>query len=436
MANQLAKVSVQDNPARTGKEKNPPPAALAGYARIAGERKIEELVALGEELKGLEVQQVNSARLGGGVAEMLASVIPLENALGLKASWEVIGGPAEFFIYTKTIHNFLQGKIGVPDLVGTKVYWDTNRENFRLVRREADVVLVHDPQPAGLIQFLDPAVRRRQKWIWRCHIQLSPRDLVITEFLRSLIEQYDLAVFSSPKFLPSWKVATALILPYIDPLSEKNRELTEKEIQDVLDRHEIENPARKPLITLVSRFDPFKGHLLAIEAFKKVRQTVPCQLLMVGGTAGDDPENLVIYEQLRTKIKKVPDVRLLNLPPDSHLEINAFQRASAVILQPSIKEGFGLTVSEGMWKEKPVIGGNVGGIPAQIADGYNGFLITPGKEGVKEMAERIAFLLQNPAAAREMGKRGRETVRERFLITRGVYDELVLFKNLLARGRR
>jgi len=408
-----------------------PPKKLADYAKIVGEQKIAELVSLGEELRGVKVQQVNSARLGGGVAEMLHSVLPLENALGLDVSWDVITGPMEFFTYTKTIHNFLQGKIGVPDLVGTKIYWDTNKDNFKLINQDADIVLIHDPQPAGLIAFIDPAVRKRQKWLWRCHIQLSPRDLVITEFLRSLIESYDAAIFSSPKFLPSWKIATTLILPYIDPLSDKNRDLTEKEIQAVLDKYGIANLDKKPLITLVSRFDPFKGHNLAIEAFKRVRKNIPCQLLLIGGTACDDPENLIIFEQLGAKARKIPDVHLLNLPPDSHLEINAFQRASAIILQPSIKEGFGLTVSEGMWKEKPVIGGNTGGIPAQIVDGYNGFLITPGQDGVAEMTERITYLLEHPAAAREMGKRGKETVKERFLITRGIYDELLLFKDIL-----
>jgi trehalose synthase len=404
---------------------------LSDYAKIVGEQKIEELVQLGEELKGLKVQQINSARLGGGVAEMLHSVIPLENTLRLDVNWEVITGPVDFYTYTKTIHNFLQGKMGVPDLVGTKIYWDTNKDNFQLVNQKADLVLIHDPQPAGLIKFLDPRVRSKQKWIWRCHIQLSPKDLVITEFLRSLIEMYDLAIFSSPKFLPSWRIATTLILPYIDPLSDKNRELTEYEIKTVLDKYGIENPGKKPLITLVSRFDPFKGHLLAIEAFQRVRKNTPSQLILVGGTACDDPENLLIFEQLRVRARKIPDIHLLNLPPDSHLEINAFQRASTVILQPSIKEGFGLTVSEGMWKEKPVIGGNVGGIPAQIVDGYNGFLITPGEDGGVEMAERINYLIQHPAMAREMGKRGKETVKERFLITRGIYDELILFKSLI-----
>ncbi len=408
-----------------------PAKALNEYAEIVGPQIIEELIRLGNELKGLKMQQVNSARYGGGVAEMLCSVIPLERVLGLDMNWEVITGNVDFFNYTKTIHNFLQGKMGIPDLVGTKVYWDTNKANFKLINLNADIILIHDPQPAGLIKFLDSETRKNQKWIWRCHIQLRPKDFFVTEFLRTLIESYDATIFSSPQFLPPWKVPSVLILPYIDPLSDKNKELTEQEIQKVLDKYGIEDPKKKPLLTLVSRFDPFKGHLTAIEAFKKVRRIIPCQLLLAGGTASDDPENIKIFDELAEKSKNIPDVILLNLPPDSHIEINAFQRASTIILQPSVKEGFGLTVSEGMWKGKPVIGGNTGGIPAQIIDGYNGFLITPGEKGINEMIERITYLLEHPLSAKAMGKRGREGVRERFLITRGIYDELCLFKNLI-----
>jgi trehalose synthase len=408
-----------------------PAKILSEYAPLIGTQKIEELLKLGEELKGLKVQQINSARLGGGVAEMLQSVIPLERTMGLDVHWDVITGNMEFFTYTKTIHNFLQGNMNIPDLIGTKTYWDTNEENLNLINKNAELILIHDPQPAGLIKFLEPGIRQKQKWIWRCHIQLLPKNRLITEFLRILIESYDVAIFSSPKFLPSWKVPSTLILPYIDPLSDKNKELTEQEIQAVLDKYGIENPKKKPLLTIVSRFDPFKGHLTAIEAFKRVRKTIPCQLLMAGGTASDDPENIRIFEELMKKSRNIPDVTLLNLPPDSHIEINAFQRASTIILQPSVKEGFGLTVSEGMWKKKPVIGGDTGGIPAQIVDGYNGFLITPGEKGIPEMVERITYLLEHPLSAKVMGKRGKEGVKERFLITRGIYDELNLFKNLI-----
>lgn len=404
---------------------------LEVYAAFAGEEMIADLLRLGEELRGVRFQQVNSTRLGGGVAEMLRSLIPLERALGLDVSWEVITGDLAFFNFTKQLHNFLQGRPGTIDILGVKAYWETNRANYRLLDERADVVLIHDPQPAGLIAFVPPEVRRRQKWLWRCHIQIDKERCLMVDFLKPLVELYDAAIFSVMSYIPDWQVRSFIILPYIDPLSEKNRELSETEIQQVLDKYGVADPTQKPLILLVSRFDPFKGHWYALEAFKEVRRQKNCQLLFVGGTASDDPENERIFVALAEEVKKVPDVRLLNLPPDSHREINALQRAATVILQPSTKEGFGLTVTEGMWKEKPVVATNVGGIPAQIADGYNGFLVAPGEAGVREMAARILYLLEHPVQAEVMGRRARKTVRERFLITRGLWDELMLVKSLL-----
>ncbi|ROR03361.1 trehalose synthase (ADP-glucose) [Desulfosoma caldarium] len=404
---------------------------LAAYASLVDQEKMDELLSLGRDLRGVKVQQINSARSGGGVAEMLRSLVPFERALGLDVTWDVIRAEPSFFIYTKTVHNFLQGRPNVPDLAGTKVYWDTNRQNYAAVREDADIIVVHDPQPAGLIKFAPEHVRRRQKWIWRCHIHLSREHQFVLDFIRSLTEEYDLVVFSAAKFLPRWKVTSAVILPYIDPLSDKNRDLPPEQVREICSRYGVVDMEAKPLIVLVSRFDPFKGHRYALEAFRLVRQETRCQLLMVGGTASDDPENEAIFAELKGEVEGLPDVHLLNLPVDSHIEVNAFQRAARIILQPSIKEGFGLTVSEGMWKEKPVIGGDVGGIPSQITDGYNGFLVPPGKKGVEEMADRVNYLLKNPGFAREMGKRGKEAVKERFLLTRGVLDELKLIRGLL-----
>jgi trehalose synthase len=406
------------------------PVSVTDYTPLVGQEKIEELLRFGEELKGLKLQQINSARFGGGVAEMLLSLIPLERSLGLDVTWDVIEGDPAFFTYTKTMHNFLQGKPGTLDLLGAKAYWETNRRNYPLVNESADAVLVHDPQPAGLITYVPEAVRRRQKWLWRCHIQTSREVCTLMNPIRPLIELYDAAVYSSTRYC-TWGTRSFIILPYIDPLSDKNRELTEAEIQSVLERHGIGDLDEKPLITLVSRFDPFKGHAYAIESFAAVRKERRCQLLLVGGTASDDPENELILSEILEKTAGMEDVRVLNLPADSHRDINALQRASAIILQPSVKEGFGLTVTEGLWKRKPVIAGDTGGIPAQIADGYNGYLINPGEAGVPEMTERIIFLLDNPVIAREMGRRGWETVRERFLITRGLWDELMLLKTML-----
>jgi len=404
---------------------------LAAYAQFVGEQKIEELLKLGEELRGTKVQQVNSARVGGGVAEMLQSLIPLERALGLDVKWDVIKGDYNFFVFTKTLHNFLQGKPGALDILGSKMYWDTNRANYKMIDHQADVIFIHDPQPAGMITYLPPEVRERQKWIWRCHVQLDTALCLMMDFIRPLIELYDAAVFSSRLCTPRWHIAPFVVLPYIDPFSDKNRRLTDREVKAVLKKFGIEDPSKKPLITLVSRFDPFKGHVYAIEAFKEVRKNLPCQLLLIGGTASDDPENVAIFEELTEKVKGIPDIHLINLPPYNHLDVNAVQWASTIILQPSVKEGFGLAVTEGMWKGKPVIGGNVGGIPSQIADGYNGFLITPGEKGIPEMADRITHLLLHPTLAGVIGSRARETVRERFLITRGLWDELMLIKSVM-----
>jgi len=401
------------------------------YAKFVGDEKVEEILRLGEELKGVKIQHINSARLGGGVAEMLQSVIPIEQALGLDVNWDVITGDSAFFTFTKTLHNFLQGKPGSIDIIGNKIYWDTNRRNYGIIDETADVIFVHDPQPAGLISYAPSEVRENQKWVWRCHIQLDTELAVMMDYLKPLIELYDVNVFSSTRFVPRWRINPFVILPYIDPLSDKNRELPRREIEAVLNRYGIEDPGKKPLIAMISRFDPFKGHAFAVEAFKKVYAEYPCQLLLVGGTASDDPENLIIFEELTERLKGMPDVHILNLPPDSHIEINAFQWASTIIVQPSVKEGFGLTVTEGMWKGKPVIGGNVGGIPAQIADGYNGFLVASGEAGISEMADRIAYLLRHPTLAGVLGRRARESVRERFLMVRGVWDELMLVKSML-----
>ncbi|MBO8127753.1 MAG: glycosyltransferase [Peptococcaceae bacterium] len=401
------------------------------YIPYAGEEMIERLVKLSEELHGITVQQVNSALVGGGVAEMLQSLIPIQRSMGLDVQWNVITGGHEFFRFTKSLHNFLQGKETALDIMGAKTYWETNAVNARLIDGTADVVLIHDPQPAGLIALVGPEIRARQKWVWRCHIQLAREIHQVTDYLRSLIELYDAAIFSSARSLPQWNITSYISLPYIDPLAEKNRELTDEQVQGIRAEYGIDDAEKKPIILLVSRFDPFKGHAYAIEAFELVRRERPCQLVLVGGTAADDPENQEIFEELQDRVAGRPDIHLLNLPPDSHLVINALQRAASIILQPSIREGFGLTVSEGMWKGKPVIGGDVGGIPAQIADGYNGFLVTPGPDGVDEMALRISYLLRNPLLAREMGRRGQATVKERFLITRGIWDELTLVKNLV-----
>ncbi|RXE57218.1 glycosyl transferase family 1 [Methanoculleus taiwanensis] len=406
------------------------PAALSlqEYRGIIGEEKIAVLEDLAGRLNGVTFQEINSTRSGGGVAEILNSYIPFLKALGLETTWSVMEAEAPFFDVTKTLHNFLQGRDGFSPLM-IEVYWETLRRNEGLIDDDADVVTIHDPQPLGLIEYATRSDLERKRFIWRCHVQLETLSVdtasEIGRFMRKLVEQYHASVFSSLQYLPLWRVPSFIIPPFIDPLSDKNRDLTGQEIDGVLAKYGIET--EKPLITQVSRYDTFKDPVGVIEAFRRVREKVPCQLLLVGGRACDDPECFLVLRNVRDAAEDHPDIHILDLPPDSHLEINALQRASAIIVQKSIKEGFGLTVSEGFWKGKPVVGGNVGGIPLQVRDGWNGYLVST----VQETADRLVHLLKNPDLAGRMGARGKEFVRENFLLPRGVHDHLTVADQLV-----
>lgn len=402
--------------------------SLSRYSQVIGDERIRKLEEVADRLKGLKLQEINSARYGGGVAETLSSYVPFVRMLGIDIQWCVMEAEPEFFKTTKTLHNFLQGKEGFS-LEMLETYWKFQKENSGLIERDCDVVTIHDPQPLGLIEFLPTGTRKKQKLVWRCHVHLETipfeRMKQIEKLMRGMVEKYDATIFSTFQFLPLWNVLSFVIPPFIDPLSEKNRELTPQEIDNILVKYEIST--EKPLITQVSRFDVFKDPLGVIEAFKLVRQKKPCQLILAGGGASDDPE----YQQVLSDVKKAAeydkDIHILDLPPNAHKEINALQRASTIILQKSIKEGFGLTVTEGLWKEKPVVAGRVGGITLQIKDGWNGFLIST----VQEAAEKILYLLKHPKEAKKMGKRGKEFVTEHFLIDRGVKDHLTALYQLV-----
>jgi len=333
-----------------------------------------------------------------------------------------------FFNVTKTLHNFLQGRDGFsPAMIET--YWDAQRQNEGLIEDDCDVVTIHDPQPLGLIEFLTSRELEQKRLIWRCHVQLEtvPTETVgsIGNIMRRLVEKYHGSIFSSFQYLPLWSVPSFIIPPFIDPLSEKNRDLPRTEIDATLEKYGID--PEKPIVTQVSRYDVFKDPVGVIQAFKRVRRKIPCQLVLVGGRACDDPECYIVLRDVRETAEDDPDIHILDLPPDSHREINALQRASDVIVQKSVKEGFGLTVTEGLWKEKPVVGGNVGGIPLQIRDGWNGYLVST----IEETADRILHLLRHPEKAREMGRRGREFVREYYLLPRGVQDHLTVADQLV-----
>ncbi|NOY06444.1 MAG: glycosyltransferase [Chlorobi bacterium] len=394
---------------------------LDAYEPIVGRDVIDQLFQIAAPLKGMKIVHVNSTRVGGGVAEILNKMIPLMNALGLKAQWEIITGTSEFYQCTKNFHNALQGNHVVIPETQLREYEEVNArcaEELRGTLEGADIVIIHDPQPAALIKHF---TNRKGKWIWRCHIDASKPYRPVWKYLRNNVEDYDASVFSLAAFAQPLPHPTYLIPPSIDPLTEKNIDLEPEEIATVYDEFGID-PAR-PMILQVSRYDRFKDPLGVIEAYRLAKKFTPTlQLVLAGGGASDDPEGAVVLEEVKLAGRDDPDIKVLDLPPDAHRTINALQRASDIVLQKSIKEGFGLTVTEALWKSKPVIGGNTGGIKLQVINHHTGFLVnTP--EGA---AHRIRYLLHNPDEMKEMGKKGKEFVRENFLLTRHLREYLTL----------
>ena len=395
-------------------------ATLSAYEGIVGSAVIRQLRRLGEKLKGTRIVHVNSTREGGGVAEILEWMTPLMTELGLNASWEVIHGSGRFFEVTKSIHNGLQGH-SVP-ITGKdwKVYEDVNARNFERLRpalEEADIVVVHDPQPAPLLKLCE---RRKGKWIWRAHIDISRPFRPAWKVLRTFVEKYDASIFSMAEFAQPLHHPQYLVPPSIDPLSEKNRDMSPEEIEAVRNGFGLD-PSR-PLLVQISRFDRFKDPVGVIEAYRMVRKVAKVQLVLAGGGASDDPGGTAILEEVMEAAGSDPDIHVLLLPPDSHRTVNALQRLATIILQKSTREGFGLTVTEGMWKGKPVIGGDVGGIRLQVVPHHTGFLVnTP--EGA---AHRIRYLLHHQEGIERMGTTAREFVRENFLLTRHIREYLTL----------
>ncbi len=393
---------------------------LTRYAQIAGEDAVEQLLQLASPLKGAHIVHVNSTRYGGGVAEILHSLIPLKQALGLDVTWEVITGEEEFFLVTKSMHNALQGFSTEIQSRALKTYEETNAqeaERLRPLLEEADFVFIHDPQPAPLIRFIP---NRKGKWIWRCHIDLSRPQRSVWRYLRNLVTRYEASIFSMPDFTQPMPHLQYIIPPSIDPLTEKNKELSEKEVKKILSRYQLD--PHKPIVLQVSRFDRFKDPLGVIRAARLARKFAPLQLVLAGGGAADDPEGEVVLREVEETAKGDPDIHILYLPPDAHHTINALQRGAHVVLQKSIKEGFGLTVTEAMWKGKPVIGGDVGGIKIQVVNHHTGFLVhTP--EGA---ALAIRYLLFYKDKREEMGRKAHQFVKDNFLITRHLRDYLSL----------
>jgi trehalose synthase len=394
---------------------------LSDYEPIVGKGSIEELSLLASKLSGKVIQNINSTFTGGGVAEILSRMLPLLSELGVDARWSVIKGDAAFFEVTKKLHNALHGreeKISPQDI---SVFRETSRKNIEELELYGDIIFVHDPQPVALVE------RKKElgkKWLWRCHIDVSRPNETAWNFIKPWVTQYDAAVFSAPAFSTPLPIRQFLISPSIDPLSDKNKELSQDIIDSVLSKYGI--PSDKPLIVQVSRFDYLKDPVGVIQAFKQVRRSIDCSLVLAGGTATDDPESGKVLAEVMNRAEGDPDIQILVLPPGSDVEINALQRAATVVVQKSLKEGFALTVSEALWKAKPVVASAVGGIPLQVKNKFTGLL----SHGIEGTAYAIKQLLGNPEYARWLGQNGREHVKHNFLITRHVKDYMVLFLTL------
>ena len=398
-----------------------PPPRLDDYKKIVGEPEIEELRFLARELKSKTVKMVNSTAVGGGVAEMLNQMVPLLNEVEVNTHWDVITGGNDFFEVTKAFHNALQGSEYRLTREAQDIFLMNNEQNRQRIQFTEDFIVIHDPQPAPLIR---ARTNSPQRWIWRCHIDLSNPNPEVWGFLRPQIEGYDAAIFSSQSFARQLPIPQYLFYPCIDPLSEKNKDIDESFVQQVCDEFGIDRS--RPIVTQVSRFDRAKDPVGVIQAFKQARKYVDFQLVMAGGGATDDPEGAAVLREVREAAGDDRDIIILDLPPWCALEINALQRASTIIVQKSVKEGFGLTVTEALWKGKPTIAGAVGGIPNQIIHKLTGVLV----HSVEGCAYQMRYLLTHPDFAKQLGENGRAHVKENFLMTTNVRRWLLLLRIL------
>ena len=394
------------------------------YEPVVGRDEVEDILCMAERVKGTQVIHVNATAYGGGVAEILKSLVPLTKSVGVKAEWLVIRGSKDFFDVTKSIHNALQGDASIEigrDL--QEIYLKVNEMNSEMLRSDSldsdGVVVIHDPQPLPLVEF-----REGGRWVWRCHIDTSQPNMKVWSFLKKYVEKYDALIFSREAYIPPDIRGAKIFIRYpsIDPLSDKNRGLGQSEILGVLERYGVD-PDR-PIIGQVARFDPWKNPLGVIDTFRKVREKVEdVQLVLIGSFAHDDPEGAEWYEKTVKYAESSKDVHILtNLDGVGDVEVNAFQRSFSVALQLSIKEGFGLTVSESLWKEVPVVATRAGGIPLQVIDGVTGFLV----DSVEEAAEKVTLLLRRRWLAKKLGQEGMNHVRRNFLVTKDLKEHLRL----------
>jgi trehalose synthase len=402
---------------------------MEAYRAIIGDECMEEILGLARKLRGARVLHVNATAFGGGVAEILATLIPLMNDVGLDADWQVIRGADEFFNVTKAMHNSLQGMYYDWTPAMREIWLSYNRMNSEAFDESYDYVVMHDPQPAAIPTFLEERIGRRDgKWIWRCHIDLTDAQAQVWDILRPHVERYDGAIFTLPDYVKDDLRGPEIftVPPAIDPLSPKNVELASETVDEILSRYGVD--PQRPMVTQISRFDPWKDPLGVIDVYRAAKREFPeLQLVMIASMASDDPEGWSWYERTVRRAGEDFDIHVLsNLNGVGNVEVNAFQRAARVVIQKSLREGFGLVVSEALWKGRPVVAGNVGGIPLQIEDGRTGFLVNT----ADECAEKLLYLLRNRDAADEMGARGVECVRDRFLTTRYLRDYLRIFCQL------
>jgi trehalose synthase len=392
-------------------------ASISDYAPIVGEDVIEELRAVAERVKGRRLQHINSTRVGGGVAEILTRLVPLLQDLGIETSWDVMDGDEAFFRTTKAFHNALHGTPVQVTSEMLEAYRTTTKRNLGSMKLDADVIVIHDPQPAGLIERRGEAGKY---WVWRCHIDASRPQPEVWKFLRGFVERYDAAIFSRPDFAQTLPISQYMVEPSIDPLADKNRDLEPAAVHSVFQKYKID--LERPVLTQISRFDRLKDLVGVIAAYRMARKRHDCQLVLAGGGAADDPEGAEVLREVRETADGDVDIHILELPPNSDLEINALVRGSMIVFQKSIREGFGLTVTEALWKRKPVIGGATGGIRAQVLNGITGFLV----HSAEGAGQRAIELLGDAQLRERLGKNGYMHVKQNYLITRHVKDYLLL----------
>lgn len=394
---------------------------LKDFEEAVGANVIKQVEEEVSPLVGKHIVHLNSTYYGGGVAEMLTSLVPLFNDIGISTGWRLLKGNPDFFTITKKFHNALQGdRIHMTNLK-KKIYEKMNRMNSKFTHiSHHDCIIVHDPQPLPMIK----NYRKTQPWMWRCHIDISRTNREVWNYLKQFVHKYDRVIVSKNTFKRSkLKVPQEVIYPSINPLSNKNKELSESDIKKYLKKFGIDRD--KPIISQISRFDKWKDPIGVIKAYKKVKKERDCRLVLLGSMAMDDPEGQKIYQGIVEMVKGDEDIHIINF--ENEILVNVLQRASSVVIQKSLKEGFGLTVSEAMWKGTPVVASNVGGISLQVKNDYNGYLVN----SISDCASKVKHLLKHPKKAEQMGRRGHETVKKKFLITRHMLDYIHLLKKQL-----